>query len=252
MLKNLYVVYFSPTGGTKKAALALGRNLADHIHEIDLSLPDHLAYHFEKEDVVLFAAPVFVDRIPALNAEKIKTCHGNGAAAITIVAYGNRAYGDALLELNDCVKAQDFRVFASSAVITEHSMVHTVATGRPDAADKAVFKEFAKQILTKFETDTTEPTVAGKHPYTPLKKLPATPVVSEDCVKCGRCVTNCPTLAIPKENPKTTELALCMLCMRCIVNCPKKARSLPEKLQAMMNKQLAPLETLRHDNELFI
>lgn len=57
------------------------------------------------------------------------------ARAVTVAVYGNRAYEDALLELNDCVQAQGFCPLASAALLAEHSMCRQVAAGRPNAQD---------------------------------------------------------------------------------------------------------------------
>ena len=63
----------------------------------------------------------FGGRIPALMAERLKCTAGKGAAAVTAAVYGNRAYEDALVELNDALEEQGFEPFASVAVLAEHS-----------------------------------------------------------------------------------------------------------------------------------
>ena len=50
----------------------------------------------------------------------------------------------------------------------------------------------------------------------------------EKCVKCGRCVLNCPMQAINKQNNgyPQIERRQCINCYRCIHHCPHKALSL--------------------------
>ena len=43
-MSRITVVYFSPTGGTKKAALALASKLAEEVREIALPVPDKKEY----------------------------------------------------------------------------------------------------------------------------------------------------------------------------------------------------------------
>ena len=64
---KIYTAYFSPTGGTKKAALALTSALADTdgFTEIDLSLPALAQYTFAADDIIVVAVPVFGGRVPA-------------------------------------------------------------------------------------------------------------------------------------------------------------------------------------------
>ncbi|MEG2174040.1 MAG: EFR1 family ferrodoxin [Oscillospiraceae bacterium] len=254
MLKNLFVAYFSPTGGTERAALCLAENLADKIVTIDLSLPERSRHLFGNDDVVLFAAPAFGGRIPAFVVEKLRSFQGNHATALTVIVYGNRAYDDALLELNDNVTTCGFRVGASAALIAEHSMSHAVATGRPDAQDEAQIRSYAVKILEKISSrkgDAT-PTVPGHHPYLAWKPMPVTPVATDACIKCGLCAEKCPTQAIPKQAPQQTDSSRCMLCLRCVVICPQQARALPAQMQDMLNQKLAPLQSIRHENELFL
>lgn len=252
MLQTLHIAYFSPTGGTKRAALCLGRMLARETRATDLSMQSS-APVFTADDAVLFAAPVFGGRIPSYALQRLQQCEGNGAAAITAVVYGNRAYDDALLELTDSLKRLGFRIAASAALIAEHSMLRTLATGRPDAQDQSDYREFAEKIAAKLCNEALdEPVVPGKRPYAPWTAPPMTPAASADCTRCGLCAASCPTGAIPQENPQTTDRARCMLCMRCVAICPQQARALPPTAQAMLQQKLSPLKNIRRANELFL
>lgn len=148
---KIYTAYFSPTGGTKKAALALTSALADTdgFTEIDLSLPALAQYTFAADDIIVVAVPVFGGRVPAFALQQLTALHGQNTSAIAVAAYGNRAYEDALLELSDSLTSQSFRVIAAAAVLSEHSMLRSIAAGRPDADDLAQFTDFAKKISAK-------------------------------------------------------------------------------------------------------
>ena len=98
MKECVWAIYFSPTGGTKKAALYLAEGLGKEVKEVDLSAPDFNGAEFKKDDLVIVAAPAFGGRIPALMAERLKCTAGKGAAAVTAAVYGNRAYEDVLVD----------------------------------------------------------------------------------------------------------------------------------------------------------
>lgn len=144
---KIYTAYFSPTGGTKKAALALTSALADTdgFTEIDLSLPALAQYTLAADDIIVVAVPVFGGRVPAFALQQLTALHGQNTSAIAVAAYGNRAYEDALLELSDSLTSQAFRVIAAAAVLSEHSMLRSVAAGRPAADDLAQLTDFAKK-----------------------------------------------------------------------------------------------------------
>ena len=251
MLTHITVAYFSPTGNTRRAALLLASGLAREVEELDLSLPQAPGRTFTAQDVVLFAAPVFGGRIPPYLVEKLGGLTGHKTRAVTAAVYGNRAFEDALLELNDCVQDQSFQVVASAALLAEHSISRAVAAGRPDEQDAAQLRSFAPAILQKLESGSSA-SVPGNRPYKEWSPSPLAPLVSESCIACGLCASGCPAQAIPADQPNTTDLAKCFLCMRCIALCPQRARAYPAEAQAMVDQRLSPLQAVRRENELFL
>lgn len=246
--------YFSPTGGTRKAALMLAEALADTapLMEIDLSVPDLKGQTFAKADVIVVAVPVFGGRVPAFALKQLAELQGQGSRAVALVAYGNRAYEDALLELSDCLTSQGFQVIAAAAVLAEHSMLRSVAAGRPNADDQKQLAAFAAQITSKLQTETVPlTTIPGNRPYKDWQPMPVVPQVSESCTSCGLCAATCPTQAIPGSQPQTTDAQKCILCLRCTVVCPQQARSLPPQAQTMIAQKLAPIKDLYKSNEFF-
>ncbi len=253
MVPSLDVYYFSPTGGVKKAAGSLAAALSETItpHDLGSKLPLAAA----EADVALIAAPVYGGRIPTLVAEKVQQLAGAGRKAVTVVVYGNRAYEDALLELNDCAEAAGFTVVASGAFIAEHSVSRVVAAGRPDVQDIAELQAFAAEILAKLEAGNSgTPTVPGNRPYKAGMNAPFTPIFLPNCGQCGKCVRLCPMGAISRdENGQlVTDAARCILCMACVACCPRRARILPPPVQAAMDDKLRPLIPLRRPNEFFL
>lgn len=251
---KIYTAYFSPTGGTKKAALALTSALADtdRFTEIDLSLPVLAQYTFAADDIIVIAVPVFGGRVPAFALQQLTTLHGQNTSAIAIAAYGNRAYEDALLELSDSLTSQSFHVIAAAAILSEHSMLRSVAAGRPDADDLAQLTDFAKKISAKPLTDAPALTnIPGNRPYKDWQPMPVVPKVSDSCICCGLCSATCPTQAIPSGQPHTTDPQKCILCLRCTVVCPKNARSLPQQAQAMICQKLESIKDIYKNNEFF-
>ena len=100
---NIYEMTFSPTGGTKKIADFLAAELNREIRCIDLSNSNEDFHQFSltNEDTVIVAVPSYSGRVPSTAAERIAKIQGNGAKAILVCVYGNRAYEDTLVELQD-------------------------------------------------------------------------------------------------------------------------------------------------------
>lgn len=252
MLNMTKLYYFSPTGGTRRSGEFLSKEISKSVTLVDLGAKNERNEDTES-DLVVFAAPVFGGRIPALVTEKLHKLNGSGKKCITMVVYGNRAYDDALLELNDVVERVGFQVVASCSCVAQHSMAPKVGEGRPDESDYAGIRDFAKQAAAKFESAAGQVTVPGNHPYKTRMSIPATPISQAACNLCGACGTSCPTDAITfGETTVITNPDQCILCMTCVAVCPENARILPPPLQENLEHMLSAAKTVRQENEYFL
>ena len=94
---------FSPTGGTEQVADIITEKWRMPVNKIDLSNAeiDYSALNLEKDDIAVIAVPSYGGRVPALATERISKIHGNQMRCIIVCVYGNRAYEDTLIELNE-------------------------------------------------------------------------------------------------------------------------------------------------------
>lgn len=242
MSDKMEVYYFSPTGGTKKVssifAAAVGKEVIWH----DLG-DKQTAIEQPQGELIAVAAPVFAGRIPSVVSEKIKMLCGKGKKAVAIAVYGNRAYEDALLEMNDILIQGGFTVM-------QHSIVPDVGAGRPDAEDIKEIRAFAEAVKNSTSAENVQ--VPGNRPYKPEMNVAAAPLSLPSCTACGACAKICPTDAIANEGGKmATDTAKCILCMACVHACPKQARILPLPLQQKTDNMLAAFKDVRNKNEVF-
>lgn len=249
MSDKMEVYYFSPTGGTKKVssifAAAVGKEAIWH----DLG-DKQTVIEQPQGELVVVAAPVFAGRIPSVVSEKIKMLCGKGKKAVTIAVYGNRAYEDALLEMNNILIQAGFAVIAAAAFVAQHSIVPEVGAGRPDTEDEKEIRTFAEAV--KNSTSAENIHVPGNRPYRPGMNVQAAPLSLPACTACGACAKICPTDAIANEDGKmATDAAKCILCMACVHACPKQARILPLQLQQKTDNMLAAFKDVRNKNEVF-
>ena len=172
---------FSPTGGTRKAADLLAEPLFSETVPVDLtdSQADFSTVVLRAEDVAVIAVPSYGGRVPATAVQRLSAVRGNGARAVLVCVYGNRAYEDTLAELQDTAKQAGFRVVAAVAAVAEHSIVRQIAAGRPDDGDQRQLADFAKSIQAKLEKeDDSEPAIPGNRPYKKgggCRRVPAAP-----------------------------------------------------------------------------
>lgn len=243
--------YFSPTGGTKKAGIALACGIAKTVNEINLA---EKTIDTPSSEVVVVAVPVFAGRIPTIVVEKLAQLNGKGKKAITAVVYGVRAYEDALIELNDAMQKSGFEVIASAALIAQHSMVPAVGAGRPDQADIVEIQQFAECVLNVIEEGKTNAVIVpGNHPYKEGMKVSATPISLSSCGCCGYCVSVCPTDAIKVlDDCVVTDIKKCILCLTCTAKCPTKSRVLPTPLQEGITQKLSSFQDVYRKNEFYL
>lgn len=179
---------------------------------------------------------------------------GNQARAIPVTVYGNRAYDDTMLELNDVLSEAGFRPVAAIAAVAEHSIMRQFAAGRPDAEDRRELEGFGDRIRRGlWDGSLAEvPAVPGNSPYRTFDGVPMKPRSGKSCTKCGICAEKCPVGAIPTDLPMSTDHDRCITCMRCIAVCPQKNRSVSKLLVAAGAQKLKKACKNRKKNELFI
>lgn len=251
---NVYKMVFSPTGGTMKAADMVAQTLADEVTLVDLcdSKKDFRSLVLNEDDVAVIAVPSYGGRVPTTAVARLSKCRGNGARAVLMAVYGNRAYEDTLLELQDTVKEAGFKVVAAIAAVAEHSIAHQFATGRPDAQDQQLLETFAQSTKEKLAGgELSAPHLPGNRPYK-TSSVSMVPKATKACVSCGLCAQKCPVQAIDRLHPQNVDKKACISCMRCVTICPQHARTIHPIMQFAAGLALKKACSQRKEAELFI
>jgi len=237
-IKQVRLVYFSPTGTTQKVLESIAKGIAvEDVKHISLTLPEGAQQTVPpfSDELVIIGAPVYGGRLPVDAINRFKQLKASKTLAILIVVYGNREFEDALLELKNLAIELGFNPVAGGAFIGEHSYATKdvpIANGRPDSQDLQLAMEFGAKIKDKV-TALQSPDalkdfyISGRFPYAAggARPMAVSPVTKEDiCTLCGTCASVCPTAAISIDESVATKIELCIRCCACIKNCPTDAR----------------------------
>lgn len=269
-MKRVNLMYFSATGTTKTIVEEIGKRLVDtkglkRGNTIDFTLPKQResGQNFEYKDILLIGVPVYAGRVPNVLLKYLDTIKGSNTLAIPIVLYGNRHYDDALIELNDILQKNGFKVIAGGAFIGEHSFSYTLAKERPDYKDLTIAKTFADKVYSKIESDNhSAAKVNGNRPYRPYYKpkneddesvdiRKVEPKTDDTCIDCKICAEVCPMGSID-YNDVTKLIGICIKCGACVKLCPTQSKYFDDTDYLRHKRELEEQFEERREPELFV
>lgn len=260
-IRTIHLVYYSATFTTRRIMRAIAGTFdGAEVKEYDITcgtVGDDVTLSGDG-DVLIVGVPSYAGRVPQMAVAPISHFIGSNTPAVSVCVYGNRAFDDTLIELQDLVEQNGFKVVAAAAFVAQHSIFPAVANGRPDESDMKRVAEFAadcRQVLlrTRQLADIPHLRVRGNRPYCDAKPVPLHPKCDKSkCKACLTCAKQCPTGAIPEDAPYKTDADRCIACGRCTVVCPQGARRFGGLMYKAAELKLRKAFAGRKEPEVFL
>jgi len=270
LIDSATIIYFSPTGTTKKIINSIIKGMGIVNNEIiDLTLPKvrNTSVPLINGDIVLIGVPVYEEKIPEIAYQFLTNLKGNGKPLVLVGVYGNIGDGIVLNELDFIAKNSGFKVVAAGSFIGEHSFSTDevlIAQNRPNNDDLNKAEEFGESIIEKVKNiiDLKDislkipqgklPLMAKIVPKNSARLFTKTPFANMNtCTHCNLCVKLCPMGAIDKDTLEINE-EQCIRCFCCVKRCPKKARKIIYRPRFLVSKVLTMKNKVRKEPKMYL
>ena len=125
-IDEVQLITFSPTCTSKQVGEAIvhGTGISS-VSKVDLTLEAAGKREVPSHALAVITVPVYGGHVAPLALERMKELHADGAPAVVVVVYGNRAYEKALVELDAFVTRLGFKVIAGATFVGEHVRMRT-------------------------------------------------------------------------------------------------------------------------------
>lgn len=253
------ILFFSPTGNTRKVCKIIKNALETLQYEVDLidltypAARKNFSEGLHSGDVLIVASPVYAHSAIKILIDIIKEATLKYEKAVAVSTHGGISGGNAVKDLIKLLKHKNIPCIAAAEIPMPH---HFALAGIKNLTDEKTYEystaitAFIEKAVIKNKDDVIKLKFAfhaGSYfPQDLMTNIAVhSPKVEHNlCKSCRACLEVCPTGAIRKDY--TTVQKNCIRCAACIKVCPVKARKItftnpipPIYLKAKLKKSLS-------------
>lgn len=236
---RIEVVYFTGTGGTKRAADMLSQALAERGTQVRCQeLHKRKPFHYAPSDMLIILYPVYSFNAPKPIYEFIKNLpNGNGSlAAVLSVSGGGEVTPNTGCRINTIrlLRQKGYRVPYERMLVmpsnifleTPNDLSQLLLQVLPDKINRIATDLLSGKVRrTRFNVFDRVMASIGEIEKPVSKYFGRFLRVNAGCNGCGLCERACPMNNITLENNRPSFGNNCVVCLRCVYNCPKNSIS---------------------------
>lgn len=242
---KINILYFSGTGNTQYVGDYLAKKLKNEKHIVKINSIDENPTVDADVDLLIIGGPNYASNVPEkLLKWVVKNVPKNKSNAIVYCTSAGTVNAHGVDSLENKLKKKGYNIVSKET----YTMPRNFYFGKyPQNTDDEIH-----QILnqTNYQLDQLLNNIKFnnyKHKNKPTdsilkldffaklfnliaKFIGKSFSVDDSCIKCGKCINNCPKANISYDKNKKVKFGYdCMACMRCIHNCPKHSISYNNK-----------------------
>lgn len=243
----MMILYFSGTGNTNFIKDKLKRELNETSIALNDILLDEKKWVFHSDKPFIIMSPIYAWNLPLKILELIKKATFEGSKDVYVIVTMGENYGSAEKSIKKIIKNKNLNFKGFYGFVMPNN--YFIGYKLEDIEEQ---KEIINHSLKEIENVASKIkqldilTDDGKKKGGKIIVATSSLVnfffnkyknkihkfkVSDKCIKCQKCINNCPTKNIEMKDGKITFNKNCMICLKCVSNCPVKAIDINKKSQ---------------------
>lgn len=230
------ILYFTGTGNSRFAAGILAEELKEAAVPLNDIFKENRAWRFHSDTPFVFVVPIYAWRIPLKIEKLLKKAEFSGSRRIYLVGTMGAHAGLAGEYCRQILERRGLEYMGFAGIrmpdnyVVDYPMPDPKNAARRIRASVPAIRHAAEKIragqpfdpvkIKKGDQRLSGPVNwAFNHLMVKFSRFS----VSDTCIRCGKCVRQCPVNNIVLKNGKVRFGNHCMFCLACLHQCPAQA-----------------------------
>ncbi len=230
------ILYFTGTGNSRLAAEILAKDLGEAAVSLNTVFKEKAKWRFHSETPFVFVAPVYAWRLPLKVEQVMKKAEFSGSRRVYVAATMGAHAGLAGEYCEKIIRGRGMEFMGFTGIRMPDNYMVAYRMPSPEIARRRIRASLPALHGTAQRIRQGEPLAPMKikkgdgrlsgpvnWAFNHFMVKFARFTVSDACVRCGKCVRQCPADNIVMEEGRVRFKNRCMFCLACLHQCPAHA-----------------------------